>query len=110
MSPEQAQGQKLDSRSDIYSMGVMFYEMLTGKVPFHSDNLTAILMKHINEDPVPPRKVNASIPPAIEKLILTALAKEKSKRFQSVDEYRMVVNNQCFHLLLNSFFLSLAMV
>jgi serine/threonine protein kinase len=86
MAPEQGLEGKCDARSDIYSLGIAFYEMLTGRVPFDADTPLAILMKHVN-DPLPlPRTVDPSIPELFERVVLKALAKQPADRFQSAEE------------------------
>lgn len=83
MAPEQGEGQRGDERSDIYSLGVILYQMLTGRVPFDADTPFAVIMKHINE-PLPlPRKVSSNISEEMEAAILKALAKDPNDRFQS---------------------------
>jgi serine/threonine protein kinase len=86
MSPEQAQGEKVDERSDIYSLGIMLFEMLTGQVPFEADTPLAVLIKHLSA-PLPlPRQVNPDIPEALERVILKAMAKAPEDRYQRVGE------------------------
>lgn len=88
MAPEQGLEGKCDTRSDIYSLGIVFYEMLTGSVPFDADTPLAILMKHVN-DPLPlPCKVDPSIPESFERLALKALAKDPDDRYQSCKEMK----------------------
>lgn len=85
-SPEQARGSYVDERSDIYSLGIVMYEMLTGRVPFDGDNPVEVALKHINEDMIPPSKITAGIPPQLEKLVLKATDKFQTNRYKSADE------------------------
>jgi serine/threonine protein kinase len=87
ISPEQAQGIKVDQRSDLYSLGIMLYEMVIGRVPFKADTPLAVIMKHVSE-PLPlPSRVSPDIHPAIEKVILKALEKDREQRFATAGEF-----------------------
>ena len=83
ISPEQASSRKIDARSDIYSLGVMLYEMVTGQMPFTADTPIAVIMKHMNSAPVPPSKLVPSIPKGLEQIILCAMEKNPKNRYQS---------------------------
>ncbi len=85
-SPEHARGGYTDAKSDIYSLGVVMYEMLTGKVPFDADTPVSVALKHMQEEPVPPIEVNPAISEPINKLILKALQKDVNLRYQSAAE------------------------
>lgn len=83
MSPEQGQGEPVDNRSDIYSLGVVLYQMVTGRVPYSAETPIAVIVKHIQDPLPPPRAVNPAVTPPVERIILKALAKEPQDRFAS---------------------------
>jgi serine/threonine protein kinase len=87
-SPEQAQGFSVDGRTDVYALGVVLYEMVTGFPPFQADSPVAVAMKHVREQPVPPSQFVPDLPPDLERVILAALAKDVSTRYQSADALR----------------------
>lgn len=87
MAPEQVGGQATDGRTDIFALGVVLYEMLTGTIPFNGDNLSAIMYKVLNEDPVPPSKVNPRVPPFFDRIVTRALAKLPQDRYQTAGEF-----------------------
>jgi tetratricopeptide (TPR) repeat protein len=88
MSPEQAEQSDLDCRTDIYSLGIVLYEMITGQVPFTSDSPLGMLMKHIQEIPIPVRDLrpHLSIPSGVSQVVMKALAKERENRYETVDQ------------------------
>ncbi|MDQ2787597.1 MAG: protein kinase, partial [Chloroflexota bacterium] len=86
LSPEQALHQPLDGRSDLYSLGVVLYEALTGRVPFEGDSLVAVAMRQVHDPPPPMRQINADISPRAEAAVMRALAKDPAARYQSAAE------------------------
>ncbi len=87
LSPEQARGAPVTAASDLYSAGVVLYEMLTGKVPFTGDSAIEIAMKHVNDLPAPPSAVRPEIPPELDQIVLRALAKDPADRYQTAEEF-----------------------
>src|SRR5215813_3234711 len=88
MAPEQVQGKGGDERSDVYSLGAILYEMLTGRPPHHGDNVYAAMRAKVNEDPPPPRQLRPEISPALEETVLYALEREPAQRPESAFELR----------------------
>ncbi|MGD8458118.1 MAG: FHA domain-containing serine/threonine-protein kinase [Anaerolineales bacterium] len=87
MSPEQALGQTCGPSSDLYSLAVISYELLTGEVPFIEDNPLAIAMKHVSEAPVPPRSIVPEIPVEVEKVVIRSMAKNPNERYSTINEF-----------------------
>ena len=86
MSPEQAKGDRIDARSDIYSAGVVLYEMLTGRLPFEGDNAVSVAIQHLSSVPLSPREINPDVPEALELICMKAMASDIDKRYASADE------------------------
>jgi beta-lactam-binding protein with PASTA domain/predicted Ser/Thr protein kinase len=87
LSPEQAQGQPVDARSDIYSLGILLYELLVGRPPFTGDSPVAIAYKQVNEAPIPPSQLNADVPASLDAVVMKALAKNPANRYQTAESF-----------------------
>ena len=94
ISPEQACGEKPDMRSDIYTLGIILFEMLTGQRPYQAKTALAYIQKHLHENPPPPSKYNPAIPRFLERVILKCMAKDMNKRFQSVERLMAEMQEQ----------------
>lgn len=95
ISPEQARGEEPDARSDIYSLGVLLYELLAGRPPFTGENAVATAMQHMKAEAPPPRAFRGGIPRALETAVLKALEKDRHSRFSSADEMRRALESAC---------------
>lgn len=93
MSPEQARGEEADARSDIYSVGVLLYQLLTGRLPFHSANKIRIVIKHIEEEPIAPAEIDSLVDLGLEAICLKAMSKLPADRFQSAREMRSALRD-----------------
>ncbi|GAA4239245.1 Stk1 family PASTA domain-containing Ser/Thr kinase [Actinomadura meridiana] len=91
LSPEQARGERVDARSDVYSTGCVLYELLTGRPPFTGDSPVAIAYQHVREEPVPPSQVDPQIPQWADAIVLKAMAKEADNRYQNANEFRQEI-------------------
>ena len=106
-SPEQAKGNVVDNRTDIYSLGIVLYELVTGRVPFDAESPVSIALKHIQEPVVPPIQLNENIPDALNKLILKAVEKEPFRRYQNVSDMvadmKAIQQNKDLRIVANDF-------
>lgn len=106
-SPEQAKGIYVDCRTDLYSLGIVLYEMVTGKVPFDAESPVSVALKHIQEAVVPPKLINTNISEGLNKLILKAIQKEPIKRYQTAGEFltdlNKVKSNPQYNITVNNF-------
>jgi serine/threonine-protein kinase len=93
MPPEQVRGESADARSDIYSFGISLYELLTGKLPFHSDSQYSLMTAHLNEVPAPPITLRDDLPASLNEIIMMAMAKDPAERFQSADAFRAALKS-----------------
>jgi eukaryotic-like serine/threonine-protein kinase len=93
MSPEQADGRRLDGRSDIFSFGSVLYEMVTGRKAFSGESRLSVLAKILNEDPAPPSRLTAAVPPDLEKAILRCLRKDPARRFQTMADLKVALED-----------------
>jgi serine/threonine protein kinase len=89
ISPEQVKGKRGDARSDVYSLGIMFYEMLTGKVPFTGPNPFVIMNERLLNNPIPPREVNPDVSPELQEIIYRALERDPNKRYPNAHEFAL---------------------
>jgi beta-lactam-binding protein with PASTA domain/predicted Ser/Thr protein kinase len=87
LSPEQAEGHAVTARSDLYSIGIILYELLTGRVPFDAESAVTVALKQVSEAPIPPRRRNRKVPPELEAIVLRALQKDPADRFADADEF-----------------------
>ncbi|WGD37360.1 Stk1 family PASTA domain-containing Ser/Thr kinase [Lysinibacter sp. HNR] len=90
-SPEQAKGETVDTRTDLYSAGIVLYEMLTGAVPFNGDTAVSVAYQHVSEPPLPPSTRNSAVPESLDRVVMRALAKDRTQRFQTATEFREYV-------------------
>lgn len=94
LSPEQALGRAVDARSDLYSVGIMLFQLVTGRLPFNADSALAIAYAHVQEEPVAPSSVNSALPPAVDALVARALKKNPNERFPSA----VAMRDECLRL------------
>jgi serine/threonine-protein kinase len=87
LSPEQAQGRPVTEASDLYSIGIVLFEMLTGRAPFEGDSAVAVALKHVNQSPPSPRELKPELPPELEAVVLKALAKDAAHRYRDADSF-----------------------
>lgn len=90
-SPEQARGEAVDARTDLYSTGVVLFELLTGRAPFRGDNPVAVAYQHVNSEAVPPSSINSAVSPALDAVVLRSLTKDRFERYQTASEFRQDV-------------------
>lgn len=88
LSPEQARGEVVDARSDLYSTGCLLYELLTGRPPFTGDSPVSVAYQHVSENPLPPSQVDPAVPPALDAIVLKSLAKRPDDRYQTAADFR----------------------
>ena len=98
LSPEQAQGHAVTASSDLYSIGVMLYEMLTGRLPFEGDSAVSVALKHLSEQPLPPSHLRPDLKPALETVVMGALAKQPEYRWQSADDFAAALEAALAHV------------
>jgi serine/threonine-protein kinase len=94
MSPEQCRGQPIDQRTDLYALGVIMYQMLTGRLPFIAEGLGELLLAHMTQPPRPPRELSPEIPPTVEQTVLRCLEKDQAKRFQTAEEILAAIGGE----------------
>jgi serine/threonine-protein kinase len=93
MAPEQIQGKRGDARTDVYALGMIVYEMLTGTLPFEGDNALAVMNQHLTGVPVSPRKIQPLIPAGVEAVILKSIRRDPDERYRSASAFRKDLNN-----------------